>query len=248
MPPHRDDQPAHLSQISTLWSKVFEAHGEEAEAAYLAQDALMQRYWLTIHRYLRCVVRNDDVADELFQEFALQFVRGGFRHADPGKGRFRDYLKVTLLRLVSRYRRRQASRIAKQTDVAQRACIEDAPEDLEASLVACCRDDHLKRAWSALEQQEQQTGRPLFTVLDLRARHPNVNSTEMAADISRRLNLEQPLTAAGVRKLLERARRKFADLLVADVAETLGSPTAEQVELELIELGLHSYCRSALKR
>ena len=60
--------------------------------------------------------------------------------------------------------------------------------------------------------------------------------------------LRKPLTAVGVRQVLHRAREKFADLLLDEVAHSLDSPTAEQLEQELVELGLLDYCRPALER
>lgn len=44
------------------------------------------------------------------------------------------------------------------------------------------------------------------------------------------------------------ARDKFADLLVAEVASSLGHPSAERVEQELIDLGLIDYCREAMNQ
>jgi RNA polymerase sigma-70 factor (ECF subfamily) len=58
----------------------------------------------------------------------------------------------------------------------------------------------------------------------------------------------RPLTAAGVRQGLHRAREKFADLLLDEVAQSLDSPTIDNIEQELIELELLDYCRPALKR
>ena len=41
-----------------------------------------------------------DLADEMFQEFALRLVRGDFRNADAARGRFRFFLKTALYHLV----------------------------------------------------------------------------------------------------------------------------------------------------
>ena len=56
------------------------------------------------------------------------------------------------------------------------------------------------------------------------------------------------MTALGVRQMLHRARERFADLLVEEVAQTLGDPTDERLEEELIDLELYEYCRVALRR
>jgi hypothetical protein len=51
-----------------------------------------------------------------------------------------------------------------------------------------------------------------------------------------------------VRKTLQRAQAKFADLLVEEVATSLESATEEELQSELRELELLRYCRSALER
>src|SRR5262245_18556900 len=82
-----------LSSISTLWSLVEKAH-QETIAAAIAQRALLQRYCGAVYRYLLGALLDEAAAEDLFQDFALRFLRGDFRRADPGKGRFRDYLKT----------------------------------------------------------------------------------------------------------------------------------------------------------
>ena len=61
---------------------------------------LVLRYGGAVHRYLLASLRDVDAADELAQEFALRFLRGDFKNADPGKGRFRDFLKRAVYRLM----------------------------------------------------------------------------------------------------------------------------------------------------
>src|SRR5262249_61027564 len=60
--------------------------------------------------------------------------------------------------------------------------------------------------------------------------------------------LGKPVTAAGVRKALQRAHAKFADLLLDEVACSLEGPTPELLRAELRDLDLLRYCRSALER
>jgi RNA polymerase sigma-70 factor (ECF subfamily) len=73
-----------------------------------------------------------------------------------------------------------------------------------------------------------------------------MHSPQMAKALTARLG--RPFTAAGVRQTLHRAREKFADLLIDEVTHALASPTSEDVEHELVELGLFEYCRPALGR
>ena len=98
----------HLSSISTVWTMLRKAHGDSPGSAAIAWQELMQRDCGAAYRYLLRAVRDPHVAEDLSQEFALRFIRGRFRHADPGRGRFRDYVKSALFNLVHDHRRRQA--------------------------------------------------------------------------------------------------------------------------------------------
>jgi hypothetical protein len=51
-----------------------------------------------------------------------------------------------------------------------------------------------------------------------------------------------------VRQILCRARDKFAEYVVGAVARSLPSASPEELERELIDLGLLAYCQEALSR
>jgi RNA polymerase sigma-70 factor (ECF subfamily) len=242
----------HLSRITTMWTMVRQAHGENSSEINAAQDRIIERYSGAVYRYLLAVLRDKDAADEVFQEFALRLVRGGFRKADQQRGRFRDYVKVAVLRLVTDYHRKRQRDARRGTDndelveLAEDAASPDPKS--EQAFVASCRDEFLGRAWRGLKAIEEQSGQLLFTILDYRARHPDTPSQQMADELNRTLEPEKPITAAGVRKTLERARLRFADLLLEEVAQSLDEPDGAEVEQELIDLGLHAYCANALSR
>jgi hypothetical protein len=48
------------------------------------------------------------------------------------------------------------------------------------------------------------------------------------------------------RVFLHRARKRFAALMLEQVTNSMEDPTDEAVELELIELGLHHFCKPAV--
>jgi len=235
-----------LSRISTLWSLVCRAHYGPAEAANSARQRLLECYGGAIRRYLRKLLRDPDAADEVFQEFALQLLHGDLRGADPHRGRFRDFVKGTLFHLIADYRKRQqkwpAPLPADGTTVAADVGGVGSEDQFEGSW----RDELLARAWAALAQTDAHTGQPFFAVLRFRADHPEMRSPRMAELLTTQLH--RPFTAAGVRQILHRARERFADLLLAEAAHALENPTPEDVEQELIELGLFDYCRPALER
>jgi RNA polymerase sigma factor (sigma-70 family) len=242
-----ENQSLHLSEIQTHWSMVFQAHRGSADEAYAAQEALMRRYGGAVHRYLLGITRDPDLAGDLSQEFALRFLRGDFRRADPQFGRFRNFIKTAVINLVIDHHRRKRSR--------PQHVAEDVPEpitpapdfsELDRRFVDCWREELLERAWADLGRLQDLTGRPYYTVLRFRADHPDLHSPEMAVQLSERLG--KPVNAGWVRQTLLRAREKFIALIVEEVARSLGRPTPEQLDEELMDLGLWDYCRATRKR
>jgi RNA polymerase sigma-70 factor (ECF subfamily) len=243
MEPNDPDRP--LNHISTLWALVCQAQTGSPEASSAAQQQLLQRYRGAVHRYLLAAVRDDHAADDLAQEFALRFIQGKLRGADPAQGRFRDYLKGVLAHLIADYYRQRPAPAPLPPDGPEPAAPPEPAGDSRAFL-ASWRQELLARTWEALDGIERRTGQPFHTVLAFRRDHPELRSAEMAERLAARLG--KPLTAAGVRQTLRRARDKFADLLLDEVAQTLRQPTADQLGQELADLELLQYCQPALDR
>jgi RNA polymerase sigma-70 factor (ECF subfamily) len=242
-----DNLDPHLSRIATLWTLVCEAHAGPAEAAAAARQKLLQRYGKAVHRYLLGALRDPHSADELSQEFALCFLRGAFHRADPERGRFRDFVKGVLFHLIADHHRRRQRRPQPISGSGLEMLTPDQPpDDPDRQFLDSWRDQLLHDAWEALAHFQRETGTPFYDVLRFRADHPELRSAQMAEQLS--LPLGKPVTATWVRQSLHRARDKFADLLIRAVEETLSRPSVEQVEQELIDLDLLTYCQPALDR
>lgn len=289
-----DELDSRLSRISTQWTLVLRAHeGGDADLSQLARNELMQRYCGAAYRYLYAALGDPDVADELFQEFALRFARGDFRRADPGRGQFRKYVKSVLINMVLAYKKkgRRGWQTLDQLNW-EPAANDDRASEADQQFAVGWREELLARAWSALEQHQATSGKPYFDVLRLKSENPQLSSAELGvllvgtpvvgrtprpSEPSRsstesvvppdKLRTDEasvphrhfhvrtdeasvphpkPLSDTGVRKLLQRAREKFAVLLLNEVRRTLEGPSRARLEEELIDLGLYSYCRSAL--
>jgi RNA polymerase sigma-70 factor (ECF subfamily) len=237
----------HLSRIATLWTLVRQAHEPVPGAVQVAQKQMLERYGGAIRRYLHGVLRDPEAADEVFQEFAVKFLHGKLAGADPGRGRFRDFVKGVLFHLVAdHHQRRKKLPQALPADHPELAVSPPSMVEIDRDFLTSWRDDLLARTWQALEASEKETGKPFFAVLRFRANHPDMPSAQMAEELTR--SIGKALTAANARQLLHRAREKFADLLLEEVMHSLESPDIEQVERELIELNLFEYCRPALER
>ena len=127
-------------------------------------------------------------------------------------------------------------------DSPELADLAASPDQADRAFRESWREELLARAWAALAAAQPTA----FAVLRLRADRPELSSAEMAQQLGR--DLGQPLTAAGVRQTLHRAREAFAELLLEEVALSVEPPTADQVEKELQYLDLLTYCRPALER
>lgn len=240
--------PTRLSQIQTCWQEVWSAHDPENRTVFLqAQWAMLERYGNAATRYLMGAVRDPDRAQELAQEFAVLFLQGACQGADPYKGRFRDYLKGILRNLVRKQFRAQSRQPVGMGDNPIEPAVHQEPaEELDRDFLACWRDSLLAKAWEALAQLERETGQPYHTVLRIRADHADKSSEELARLLS--LQLSRAINAPACRKALQRAREKFAELLLAELKGTLPDPNPEHLRQELIDLELYEYCRPLLDR
>lgn len=243
-----DDANDHLSRIQTLWSVVRRAHGGQTDVQP-AQQMLLDRYGGAVRRYALAALRDEDAADEVFQEFALKFVRGDFGAADPERGRFRAFVKTVVYRLIVDHERRQKKRRQESplhSNVPEPAATGGESGGDDALFRSSWRDELLARCWQRLAEQEQQDGAPHYTVLRYRVDHPDLRSPELAEGLSRQLG--KPIQAGAVRVQLHRAREAFADLLLEEITDSLTDGGLDEAEQELIELDLLEYCRPALDK
>jgi DNA-directed RNA polymerase specialized sigma24 family protein len=194
------------------------------------------------------VLRDPDAADELSQEFAVRVLRGDFRRADPRRGRFRDLVKTAALHLVVDYYRRRKARpkpwLARSPELSVEPDAESA--DLDGPFVESWRHELINRAWATLALHQRRTNQPYYDILRLRVDHPELSSSQMAEVLS--CQLDKLVAEGWVRQTLHRAREKFVDLILTEVRDSLENPSDEELEGELIDMGLLDFCRKGLKR
>jgi RNA polymerase sigma-70 factor (ECF subfamily) len=253
-----DIQP-NLADLATHWSRVLQAQDPQGDSAASARNELLVRYHEAILRYLRAELRDEHAAGQLFSDFAVRVleVDSFLKRADPDRGRFRDYLKAVLRRMViDHYRgkgRDQKKRAELPADGGHDPAVEPSPEpDADAQFTECWRQELINQAWKALEETEKRTGQPYCSALRLKDAHPGLRSAQLAEQLTALLG--RPVTAAGLRQTLHRGRDLFGELLVQEVARSLRTTPGEEVtaarlEQELIDLSLLlSYCKAALER
>jgi RNA polymerase sigma-70 factor (ECF subfamily) len=230
-------KPQRLDEIPTRWETLSEP------------TAFVMRYATAVRRYVVAIVRDEELAEEVLQDFLLQVMSCGFKTVDRTRGRFRDYLKV-LVRNAALARLRRAQAEARQTRGGRALdglhC-EAAEPEAELEWRDQWRRSILERAWGALERhQRKSAGNLSFAVLWLVAQYPAENSKALSQRASALAGA--PVEPDAFRKQLSRARRVFARLLLREVAQTLRDPTPQSLEEELVELGLMKYVGGFLPR
>lgn len=98
---------------STCWSRLIEPVGEQNGASRLDDGTtLAALYWRPVYAFIRSRwSRSNEDAKDLTQAFFLWMIETDFvRRADPGRGKFRAFLRTALERFLTDDARRQNRR------------------------------------------------------------------------------------------------------------------------------------------
>ncbi|APW61009.1 RNA polymerase sigma factor [Paludisphaera borealis] len=224
-----------LTEIPTNWTTISSAHtpGPKSQEA---MGELVGRYHDALTRYIHLKVRDKHLADEVLQEFWTKLLTGKLSGADKTKGRFRDYLRTVLHRLIIdhfRTRKLQPLPPGDLLDVSQ------PDEDFDR----VWREAVLRRVWSRLETYQATTPKNRYaSVLQLRRDFPKASIDDITEKLGQIIG--SPVTPEAFRKNLQRARAKFIELLIVELKETIHPTDEADVEAEIYDLGLgHLYRR-----
>jgi RNA polymerase sigma factor (sigma-70 family) len=232
----------------TRWTLVLRARGAAPEAQR-ALGELCEAYWQPVFRFLRREGRNDDTARELTQEFfARLLARPGLAGVEPGRGRFRAYLLGAVKHFLAeeRDRARAAKRGGGQVPVSLDA---EQGTDTATGLTipdpsAMAPDAFFDRQWAvttvdravaALAAEAEAGGRGAqFAALKpwLLGEVPALSQAETARELG--------LSEGAVKVAVHRLRKRFRELVKAEIAQTINDPDQVQDELRyLIEVLAH---------
>lgn len=226
----RAEVPRDLRHISTHWTSISNP------------SRFVLRYGAAVRAYLRAILPTTDDADEVEQQFLLQVVAKGFPTVAPGRGHFRHYLSTIVKNAALAHVRKSSRLPAAAGDLAFIARETSADEACQRAWRECL----LQNAWNALRDHERRhKGNLCHTVLRAAVDFPDEDSESLARRVS--LATGNPLTAAAFRQQRHRARRRFAELLVEEVARTITNVTPELLAEELQELDLLKYVRETSK-
>jgi len=219
---------SRLDQISTRWEAVRDP------------VRFVMRYAPAIERFLRVLVKNPQDAEDVSQEFLAGVFRRGFPPESNLHGRFRNYLIAAVRNAARAHFRRKSPATLANADLEAIPDGHGSHAQADREWLNSWRQCLLDRVWEALENHQRKSPDSQYhAVLRLAADHPNENSQALASRAG--------LRPEAYRKQLSRARRKFARLLVDEVARTLAVPTPLAIEEELLDLELMAYVRDQMQ-
>ena len=101
-----EDISTDLGEMKTRWSQILQAKGQGNNSA---RAALLVRYSEAVYRYLLGRLRDPHATGEVFSNFAVRVLEGDafLQRADQNRGRFRDYLRAVLARMIIDHYRQQ---------------------------------------------------------------------------------------------------------------------------------------------
>ena len=242
-----DEFSLDLGNIQTQWSLIRKAHQASlvGESASAARQSLVMRYAPAVRRFVQVIVRDPNMADELSQDAMIRILRGDFAGADPNRGRFRDLLKTAIRNMARNYWAKENRRSSADFDLSLLDDDGQETQKLDEEWTSQWRENTLSNVWDKLlDWQESSETSVAHTVLKLRSEVPDASSTELAERLSE--STGRQYTPANTRQLLRRARVKFVEILVSEVADGLESPSPDDICEELVALGLYANVKDLL--
>ncbi len=226
--------------LTTRWSLVLAAR-DEGGAAADALGELCRRYRQPVLAYLRASGHRGIEAEDLLQGFFLALLEKRYdRAADPTRGRFRSFLLTALKGWLAntadaaRAQKRGGGVIHGSFDEVQAghpgAAGADSPErafDRDFALTL------IERALGRLQAEAEAGGRAdLFAALSLHLVEPAEGGDY------RRIAGGLGMTPNHVAVSVRRWRQRLAELVRAELADTLAEPAQVEGELAALRRGL----------
>src|SRR5579871_1786508 len=172
-----------LTEIPTSWTTISSAHTPAAQR-HAAMEELVGRYHDAVTRYIHLKVRDKHLADEVLQEFWTKLLTGKLAGADKSKGRFRDYLRTVLHRLIIDHFRTRKLQGLPPGDLLD-------PNIPDEDYDRVWREAILKRALTRLETYELKTPKNRYaTVLALRKDNEGKSIEEIAQRLSDQIGMK----------------------------------------------------------
>lgn len=245
MPPNAPShEPAQHGFPMTRWSLVRQACGGDEESATLeALQEVCLNYWFPLYAWARHSQRAELEAQDLIQSFFEQLLEKGFlKSADPNKGRLRTFLLTCLKRHAGDLKEKAhaAKRDARRTISLDFEWAEGRYHEHQADTDS--PDKLYDRRWAhtllqyaleALRKELESDGKAAeYEILK-----PFLGFQPDEVDTYHTAATRLAIGEAAVRSRVFRLRKRFHELVKAQVALTLGKDLGAKDELmELLSI------------
>jgi RNA polymerase sigma-70 factor (ECF subfamily) len=225
---------------TTHWSMVIAAGRRESQQADQALEKLCRGYWYPIYVFLRRSGWMAHDAEDLTQAFFERVLRKDYlRAVDRTKGKFRSFLLAMLRHFLANHRR--DARAQKRGGHVQFVCLEDESvdeKDLCPAGADAAAEQSFDRQWAVslleqvvarLQEEYQDAGKgSLFDELKIFLTGDKGAGTY--AELAAQLNT----TEAALKMTISRMRRRYGELLRAEIARTVSTPEETEEELRAL--------------
>ncbi len=216
---------------TTHWSLVVAAKPDEASQtnARKALEQLCRAYWYPLYAFVRNRGHSSTDAQDLTQSFFARIIEtGGFASADPKRGRFRSYLLGAMKHfLANEWDRAQAQKRGggvtflelDSLDPEARYALEPAQSpDPDAGFDREWAQESIARAMNHLRAESEAGGKAkLFATLKGSLIGQGPTRSEAAAQLG--------MTEGAVKVAVHRLRRRYREILRAEIAQTVTDPS-----------------------
>ncbi len=224
---------------TTRWTQVSRSKAD-SPAGHQALAELCEAYYEPVAAFLRCEVRDPDGARDLAQDFFARMLAGGtIARADQEQGRFRSYLLGSVKHFLSHHR--EAKQRLKRGGGMEHVSLHDT-ETGEIRPLPDARvlspDAAFDRQWAltvlartlaALRLECATTGRAEF----FDQVKPWLTGEAAHGDQSV-LAEKCGMNANALKVAVHRLKRRFRDLLKAEIAGTLDDPDSIEAEMQAL--------------
>lgn len=222
---------------TTRWSVVLRAGRKDAAGAGEALARLCQTYWYPLYAQVRRRGYNAHDAQDLTQGFFARLIEEGtIARAAPERGRFRSFVLTTLKHyLTDEWEKTQTLKrggghqmVSFDADEAEQRFHAEAADTLAP-------DKAFDRQWAVvllgevlaqLEREHREAGKSAQFVV-LKQALTGTRSGQPYVELAAKLGV----TEGAVKVAVHRLRRRYRELLEAEIAHTVASPEEAAAEL-----------------
>lgn len=225
---------------TTHWSIVLTAGGRESQQADEALEKLCRAYWYPIYIFLRRTGWTQHDAEDLTQAFFECVLERDYLHAvDRTKGKFRSFLLAMLRHFIANHRR--DARAQKRGGQVRLISFEDESMDekhLGPAFADTSAEQSFERQWAMtlLEQvvtrlrEEYRSTSKAALFDELKIFLTGDKRAKSYGELAVRLNT----TEAALKMAVSRMRRRYGELLRAEIESTVSSREEADEEMRAL--------------